>query len=650
MRERAAAPPTRGHPRCDRAPGRSSEPEPRGDLRGLVLALGVVFGDIGTSPLYALKECIHPARGVPTTPADVLGVLSLVFWALTLVVTVKYLTFIMRADNGGEGGILALLALVPERLRAVGSPRLGWVPALGLFGAALLYGDGVITPAISVLSAVEGLTVATEALTHAVLPVTCVVLLALFAVQSRGSAGIGRVFGPVMVAWFGVIGGLGAYHLWRNPMVLGAVHPGHGLRFFHDHGLHGFAILGSVVLVITGAEALYADMGHFGRRSIRLAWYFLALPGLVLNYFGQGANLLLHPEAAANPFFALVPRGPATYALVALATTATVIASQALISGAFSLTGQAVQLGYLPRMQIRHTSHESLGQIYVPAVNWALAIGCLALVLGFRESSGLAAAYGVAVTGSMTITSALFYVVARHTLGWSRAASLLLLGLFLAIDLAFLGANLFKIRDGGYIPLLIGAALFTTMTVWKRGRALLAQAFRDLMIPLAQFERQASAGHELTRVPGTAVFLTSNPEDTPPMLTHHVRHNKALQRSVVLLTVSVERVPRVAAGVRLHVTELGPRFYRVIVRSGFMQGTRVPALLRGAVDAGLLDVDLDDLTYYLGRENILATEAGQMGRWTEGLFGFMMRNARSAAAHFDLPAEQVVELGIQIDL
>ncbi|MCY1056359.1 potassium transporter Kup [Nannocystis sp. SCPEA4] len=621
------------------------------DVRATVLALGVVFGDIGTSPLYALKECVQPAHGVAATPDNVLGILSLVFWALILVVTVKYLTFILRADNGGEGGILALLALVPERLRAVGSPRLGWAAALGLFGAALLYGDGVITPAISVLSAVEGLAVATEALAHAVLPVTCVVLLALFAVQRGGTAGVGRVFGPIMVTWFVAIGGLGTYHLARNPVVLGAVSPAHAIRFFHDHGLHGLVILGSVVLAITGAEALYADMGHFGRRPIRLGWYCLALPGLVLNYFGQGANLLLHPDAAANPFFALVPRGPATYALVALATTATVIASQALISGAFSLTRQAVQLGYLPRMQILHTSRETAGQIYVPAVNWALAVGCIALVLLFRESSGLAAAYGVAVTGSMTITSVLFYVVARHTLGWPRSLALPLLVLFLGVDLLFLGANLFKLLEGGYIPLLIAAALFTAMAVWKRGRALMAAAFRDLMIPLPQFERRLHrASDRLPRVPGTAVFLTSNSEDTPPMLAHHVRHNKALQRHVVLLTVITERVPRVPPAQRVHVTELGPRFYRILVHSGFMQGTSLPTLLRRAVGSGLLAVDPDDLTYYLGRENILATEAGRMGRWTEGLFAFMMRNARSAAAYFDLPADQVVELGLQIDL
>jgi KUP system potassium uptake protein len=502
-----------------------------------------------------------------------------------------------------------------------------------------------------VLSAVEGLEVATPAFKDAVLPITCAILLGIFSVQKRGTAGIGRVFGPIMVAWFTVLGGLGIYHLAHNPAVLHALNPWHGARFFHDNGFHGFAILGSVVLAITGGEALYADMGHFGRKPIKLAWYGLALPGLVLNYFGQGANLLLHPEAATNPFFALVPRGGATYALVALAASATVIASQALISGAYSLTRQAVQLGYLPRVHIKHTSSETEGQIYVPEINWMLAAGCIALVLTFQESTRLAAAYGIAVTGTMGITSVGFYVVARHTWGWSAGKALPLLAFFLALDLPFFGANLLKLWDGGYVPILIAMVLFAMMATWKRGRALLAASFRRLMTPLAQFLERVGAGEGApARVPGTAVFLTSNPEEAPPVLTHHVRHNKALHRKVVLLTAVTERVPRVEPADRLEVKELEAGFYRVIVRSGFMQDVPIPALLRYAVRTGALSVDLKDLTYYLGRENILATEEGRMGRFAERLFGFMLRNATSASAYFSLPPDRVVELGIQIDL
>jgi KUP system potassium uptake protein len=623
-----------------------------GSARALALAaLGVVFGDIGTSPLYALKECVNPPHGVAASAANVLGVLSLIFWALMLVVTVKYLTFIMRADNEGEGGILALLALAPEKMRGTRSATLGWVPALVIFGAALLYGDGIITPAISVLSAVEGLEVATTALKPAVLPVTCAILVALFMAQKRGTAGIGKVFGPIMVVWFLVLGLLGIYYIVKNPSVLHALSPAHGVRFFQENRGHGFAILGSVVLAITGGEALYADMGHFGRTPIKLAWYAVVLPGLVLNYFGQGANLLLDPGAAASPFFSLVPKGGATYALVALATAATVIASQALISGAYSLTRQAVQLGYLPRVRVKHTSSETEGQIFVPEINWMLAAGCIGLVLAFQQSGRLAAAYGIAVTGTMGITSVAFYVVARRTWGWPLAKAVPLLVLFLALDLAFFGANLLKFFDGGYVPILIGVALFVMMATWKRGRALLADSFRRLMTPLSDFLARLGARDRIpARVPGTAVFLTSSPVDAPPVLTHHVRHNKALHENVVLLTVSSERVPRVVPAKRVDVTPLEAGFYRVILRSGFMQDTDVPALLRQAASGGALPVDLSDVTYYLGRETLLATEKGRMGQFAEALFGFMMRNATRPTAYFNLPPERVVELGIQLDL
>jgi KUP system potassium uptake protein len=635
-----------------------------GALGSLVIAaLGIVFGDIGTSPLYALKECVSSPHGVAATHDNILGLLSLFFWSLTMVVTVKYLTFIMRADNGGEGGILALLALVPESLRPKHKDRIGWITALVLFGAALLYGDGVITPAISVLSAVEGLEVATTSLKPVVVPLTCIILLGLFAVQSRGTAGIGRVFGPVMVLWFLALAGLGIVYIVRYPSVLEALNPAHAAAFFAHHRGHGFAILGSVVLCVTGGEALYADMGHFGRRPITLAWYSAVMPALVLNYFGQGALLLAHPESADHPFFSMVPKGAATYALVALAASATVIASQALISGAFSLTRQAMQLGFLPRVKVKHTSHETEGQIYVPEVNWGLCAACLVLVFAFRESGRLAAAYGIAVTGTMGITSVIFYVVARRTWGWPVHKALPLLLLFLVFDLAFFGANLLKFFDGGYVPMLIGVALFVAMVIWRRGRAILGEKFRKMMTPLGAF-RAALAGKQtdtgqpfrsaqaepVARVPGTAVFLTSSAEEAPPVLTHHVRYNKSLHRTVLLVTVTAERVPRVDEDRRVEVQNLGEDFYRVLIRSGFMQDTNLPKLLDQAAQMASIPFDPDDITYYLGRETLLATSKGEMGWLPETIFSFMAKNASSAAAHFHLPEEHVVELGIQVDL
>jgi KUP system potassium uptake protein len=623
----------------------------RGDgrLGPLALAaLGVVFGDIGTSPLYALKECVSGEHGVAPTQPNVLGLLSLVFWSLTLVVTVKYLTFVMRADNQGEGGILALLALVPAKTRSPGGARVGWIAGLVVFGAALLYGDGIITPAISVLSAIEGVEVATSTLKPVVLPVTCGVLLALFAIQRKGTAGVGRVFGPVMVAWFVTIGILGAWHAAKSPVVLSALDPRHAVSFFLEHGLRGFGVLGSVVLAITGGEALYADMGHFGPRPIRVAWYGPVLPALVLNYFGQGAILLADPSAAANPFYALVPAGPATYALVALAAAATVIASQALISGAFSLTHQAVQLGFLPRVTIAHTSDEAEGQIYVPEVNAALAIACIALVLAFKESSRLAAAYGIAVTGTMAITSIVYYVVVRRTWGWPLAKALPIVLAFLALDTAFFGANLLKFLDGGYVPVLVAAAIFAMMVTWKAGRAILAEtlaaAAPSLESFLAGLDERCRA-----RVPGTAVFLTSGAIGTPPVLVHHVRHNKVLHDTVVLLTVENEHVPRVAPEEGTTVATLERGFHRVVTRVGFMQSPNVPEVLRIAKSRGV-PIDEAETTYYLGRETFLATPKGRMGPLREALFAFLSRNARSATTYFGIPPERVVEIGMQIDL
>ncbi|MRG90400.1 potassium transporter Kup [Polyangium spumosum] len=622
-----------------------------GALPPLVLAaLGVVFGDIGTSPLYAVKECVSSPHGVKPTPENILGLLSLMFWSLTMVVAVKYLTFVLKADNEGEGGTMALLALVPESLRPKNKTRIGWIAALVLFGASLLYGDGVITPAISVLSAVEGLAVGAESMKPAILPITCLILIGLFWIQKRGTAGIGKVFGPIMILWFLTLGGLGAYFIVQHPAVLAAVDPRLAVTFFLTNKWHAFVLLGSVVLCVTGGEALYADMGHFGRRPIALAWYGMVMPSLALNYFGQGALLLQHPEAAANPFFSLVPKGPATYALVALATAAAVIASQAMISGAYSLTRQGVQLGFLPRVQVKHTSSETEGQIYIPEVNWALFAACMVLVFAFRESSKLASAYGLAVTGSMTITSIVFFVVVRERWGWSLAKALPLLLLFLTFDLAFLGANLLKFFDGGYVPFLIAATIFVSMAIWRKGRTLLGQEFKKRTRPLAEVLTELRDGKTAARVDGAAVFLTSSAEEAPPVLLHHVSRSKALQKVVLLVTVIPERIPRVPPEKRVEASLIADDFYRIIFRSGFMEDTNVPVLLAVAKAKLGLRIEPDETTYYLGRETILATGKGKMDKVSETLFGFLSRNATGATAFFNLPPERVVELGMQLDL
>ncbi|WP_136972279.1 KUP/HAK/KT family potassium transporter [Polyangium sorediatum] len=622
-----------------------------GALPGLVLAaLGVVFGDIGTSPLYAVKECVTAPHGVQASPENVLGLLSLMFWSLSMVVAVKYLTFVLRADNEGEGGTMALLALVPENLRPKNKTHIGWIAALVLFGASLLYGDGVITPAISVLSAVEGLAVGASSLKPAVLPISVVILLGLFWVQKRGTAGIGRVFGPIMILWFLTLGGLGAYYVVKNPAVLAAMNPAYAVTFFLTNKWHAFVILGSVVLCVTGGEALYADMGHFGRKPITYAWYGMVMPSLALNYFGQGALLLQHPEAAANPFFSLVPKGPATYALVALATAAAVIASQAMISGAYSLTRQGVQLGFLPRVQVKHTSSETEGQIYIPEVNWALFAACMVLVLSFRESSKLASAYGLAVTGSMTITSIVFFVVVRERWHWSLAKALPLLLLFLTFDLAFLGANLLKFFDGGYVPFLIASMIFVCMAIWRKGRTLLGQEFKKRTRPLVEVLEELRTGKTAARVDGAAVFLTSSAEEAPPVLLHHVSRSKALQKVVLLVTVIPERIPRVPPEQRVEASLIADDFYRIIFRSGFMEDTNVPVLLAVAKAKLGLRIEPDETTYYLGRETLLATGNGKMDKVSETVFGFLSRNATGATNFFNLPPERVVELGMQLDL
>ncbi len=609
-----------------------------------VAALGVVYGDIGTSPLYAVKECFGRQHGVDPTLPNVLGVLSLIVWSLVLVVAVKYVSFILRADNHGEGGILALLALVTPRERSAAKSAL---VALGLFGAALLYGDGVITPAISVLSAVEGLEVATTRVHPYVVPITVLILVALFLAQKRGTAGIGAVFGPVTLLWFASITVIALPWIARRPEVLGALNPAHAVRFFAAHGTHGFLLLGSVVLCITGGEALYADMGHFGRRPIRLAWYGVVLPALLINYFGQGAVLLERGAAVRdNPFFGMVS-GWIVYPMVAVATAATVVASQALISGAFSLTQQAVQLGYCPRVTIVHTSGEAEGQIYVPEVNRLLMVACIALVVAFRESSALAAAYGIAVTGTMSITSVLFYQLTRQW-EWPRWASVSLVGMFLVFDLSFLAANAVKITEGGWFPLVVAAAVFAAMTTWKKGRAALGRHVVANTLPLEMFLADVEVTKPM-RVAGTAVFMTSNPEGAPPVLLHHFKHNKVLHERVVLLCVETRRVPEVAADERVAVTALGMGFWKVTATFGFMQTPDVTEALRLCGPRGL-DVDPAVTSFYLGRETLLTTGRAGMARWRKGLFAFLSRNARPANVFFRIPPNRVVELGTQIEL
>jgi KUP system potassium uptake protein len=554
----------------------------------------------------------------------------------------------MRADNQGEGGILALLALVPERLRAAGGRRIGWLAALVIFGAALLYGDGIITPAISVLSAVEGLGVATHALDPAVVPITVAILVLLFAIQRRGTETVGRMFGPVMMIWFLAIAVLGARFIARSPAVLIALSPVPAVHFFAAHGGHGLVILGAVVLAVTGGEALYADMGHFGRAPIRLAWYALVLPALVLNYFGQGALLLEHPESAASPFFGLVPRGPLTYGLVGLSTAATVIASQALISGAYSLTHQAIQLGFWPRARVQHTSMFTEGQIYIAGVNWALAVACVLLVLWFRASSRLAAAYGIAVTGTMAITSITYFVVTRQSWGWPLVKALAVLLLFLSFDVPFFGANLTKLVQGGYVPLVVAVVIFSLMSTWKRGRALLARRLRETaMRSQAAFERLVDRGQ---RVPGTAVVLTATPVGIPPVLLHYAEHARALHETTLLVTVLTKHVPRVPLEDWVEVHDLGRGMYRMLVHTGFMQTPDLQRLLEWAASKHHLPIDFGMITYFIGRERLLATNEGEMKAPRERLFALMARNAASPEVFFGVPPEQVIEVGLLVDL
>jgi KUP system potassium uptake protein len=616
-------------------------------LRALAFgAVGVVFGDIGTSPLYTLQEVFSSKYGLGVAHASVLGVLSLVFWALLLVVTLKYVMFVMRADNHGEGGIMALLALAQRAAR--GMPRLRWLIALiAIFGASLFYGDGVITPAMSVLSAVEGLKIAEPALVRWVMPISVVIVLALFVVQKRGTAKVGAVFAPVMCAWFVVIALLGVNMIVRAPEILVALNPYYALRFFRSHGVAAFMALGGVVLAVTGTEALYADMGHFGKTPIRRAWLFFVLPALLLNYFGQGALLLRQQEVSANPFYLLVPHA-LLYPMVALATAAAVIASQAVISGAYSMTREAVQLGFSPRMRVVHTSSHMAGQIFVPWINGMLLVLVIAAVIGFRSSENLGAAYGIAVTGTMVVTTLLMLVVAARLWHWKLPWIIAVGAIFLIVDLAFFGANLLKVEHGGWFPLALGILVFTVMTTWRRGRELVLRQLQHGGLALQPFI--ASIGeYPPTRVPGTAVFMTANPAAVPHALLHSLKHFKALHARNVLLNVETLETPYAERAERVEIRDLGHSFHRVTLRFGFMEDPDVPDALAACAQHGF-PFDMMDTTFFLSRETVIATRRPGMARWRDKLFAFLSRNALPATAFFHIPGNRLVELGTQVEI
>ena len=609
-------------------------------------ALGVVFGDIGTSPLYAIRECFHGEYGIAVSPANVLGVLSLMFWSLLMIVTFKYLIFVFRADNQGEGGVMVLTALIKSATGQVKNSRLTLV-SIGLFAACLLYGDGMITPAISVLSAVEGIRIIAPLFEPYVILVTVIILGGLFLIQKRGTARVGKLFGPVILVWFSVLAILGFVQIVRSPQVLAAIFPWYGLKFILINKFHGFVVLGAVFLVVTGAEALYADMGHFGRRPIRLTWIVLVLPALILNYFGQGALLLARPEEAHHPFYALVPSG-AMIPMVVLATLATIIASQAVITGSFSLTHQAIQLGYLPRLRVTHTSAAHIGQIYVGPVNWLLMICTIGLVLGFQSSSKLAAAYGVAVTSTMLVTTTLFYVVARQRWGWRRLTAGTLTGIFFLVDIPFFGANVSKIFHGAWFPLAIGAFFFTVMLTWEQGRRILADQFKTFTPPFDVFKKSLDENPP-HRVNGQAVFLTGNPDVVPATLVQNLKHNKIIHSDVAILHFKTENVPRVPNFDKVETEKLGGGFFQIIAHHGFMEEPKIDKILTFAHEQGL-NFKLEDASYYLGREKLSISADPVMGRWRSNLFIFISRNSMDAASFFGIPPDQIIEVGVQLQL
>jgi KUP system potassium uptake protein len=612
-----------------------------------LLALGVVYGDIGTSPLYAMREAFHGAHAIGVSTQNVLGVLSLIFWSLIIVVTIKYHVVIIRADNKGEGGVLALMALVNGSRVARGLTPLRIMTVLGIFGSALLYADGALTPAISVMSAVEGIDIATPALHTWVIPVTLAILVGLFVFQQRGTTGVGSIFGPVMLVWFITLAVLGLNAILLHPAVIAAVLPQYGVRFFFADPGRGLFVLGAVFLVVTGGEALYADLGHFGHNAIQLAWFTIPLPSLLLNYFGQGALLLTRPDAVVNPFYLLAPPSM-LYLLIGLATAATIIASQAVISGAFSLTRQAVQLGYMPRMRIEHTSSREIGQIYVPGVNWLLMLLTCALVLGFKNSSNIAGAYGVALSTLMTLTTIMFYVMSREVWGWSIPKAAAVAALFLWLDLTFLTANFLKIWHGGWVPLAIAIVIYFTMSTWKRGREILSRRMMEKTVPLKLLLADLAA-EPPPRVPGTAVFMYGSADGTPPALVLNLTHNKVLHEKIVFLTVQTEDVPHVPADQRVTVKRSGKGFHSVLARYGFMQDPDINEVLAACKEADL-DIPLAGTTFFLGRETLIASDRPGMALWRERLFAFMSRNAMRATAFFKIPANQVFEVGAHVEL
>jgi KUP system potassium uptake protein len=611
-------------------------------------ALGVVYGDIGTSPLYAVKECFHGLHAIALTHANVLGVMSLIFWSLTMVITIKYVTFIMKADNEGEGGIYALAALfLGKGAKEVSDRTVKRLVLLAIFGAALLYGDGLITPVISVLSAVEGLEVATQAAKPYVLPITLIILFTLFMIQRHGTERLGKVFGLVMIFWFLSLGVLGLMQVLRRPEVLAALDPSYAVTFFGANRLHGAVVLGAVVLVITGGEALYADLGHFGRGPIRLSWLTIVFPALLLNYFGQCALLLENPQTTHNPFYELVPR-ILLYPMVLLATAATIIASQAMISGVFSLTQQAIQIGYCPRLEVVHTSQETKGQIYLPWVNTVMMLGCLGLALVFKESSRLAAAYGIAVTGTMGITTLIYYYVARYNWNWPLWKVLLPVGVFFFFDLAYFGSNMLKFVDGGWFTVSVAAILALIMITWRDGRSALAKQFEYARAPIDVLLQDIEA-HKLVRTPGTGAFLSVSPTGVPVVLLHHLKHNDALPERVILLSILSADAPYISRKKRLILGDLGQGFHRLVASYGFMQTPHVPEILDVARERGL-EVDLNTTSFYLGRETLLTSGATKMASWRKSLFAFLSRNSWNVSTYFGIPPGRVVELGAQVEV
>ena len=610
-------------------------------------AIGVVFGDIGTSPLYTIRECLRGGtHSLPITPENVLGILSLIFWSVTVVVSVKYALFIMRADNQGQGGILALMALALQKVHSGTERRI--LLLLGMAGAALFYGDGMITPAISVLSAVEGLKIAIPQLQDWVVPTASIVIvIALFLVQSHGTATVGAFFGPITCLWFMVLALLGVWHIAQNPQVLMALSPFYALKFLVLNKMLAFLVLGSVVLAFTGAEALYADMGHFGRTPIRIGWFSLVFPALMLNYFGQGALLLANPAAIENPFYLMAPSW-ALYPLVALATVATIIASQAVISGAFSISRQAVQLGLCPRLEVRHTSEAEIGQIYIPQINWGLMVCVVALIASFQSSSDLASAYGVAVTGSLLIDTIVAFVVVQLVWGWSLPRALLLCGVLFAIDLVFFSSTLLKITDGGWFPLLVGSIVFLLLSTWHKGRNILHSQMREDSIPIEKFVSRVTDKHPM-RVSGTAIFLTGDLANVPFTLLHNLKHNKVLHDRVVFMSVATEDRPFVRDSERLLLEELGKGFYRLRVRYGFKESPNVPRAL-SACSQFSLEFDLMDTSFFLGHEKIVPGLHSKMYHWRDRIFIWMARNALSATEFFRIPSNRVVEVGTQVEM